>query len=144
MCLHHFLLHCITALIMWVKVSHSKWVGPDQKQGETRLPEVLHHKWPSNPAGSLRHRRHRAYITALRKRDRHSKNRMMMKHFIDPCRDVFLFAWRRLEFTQEQVVFDHQTAANTSVFFCQLLRLHQILKVTLTSHQLTFVANIYY
>lgn len=95
MCLHHFL-HCVTALIMWVKVSHSKWVGPDQKQGETRLPEVLHHKWPSNPAGSLRHRCHRAYITALRKRDRHSKNRMMMKHFIDPCREGFLFCLKEI------------------------------------------------
>lgn len=48
--------YCVTALIIaGESVSPSKWVGPDQKQGETRLPAVLHHTRPSNPAGSLRY-----------------------------------------------------------------------------------------
>lgn len=43
-------LNCITAPIMWVKVCPpSKWVGPDPKPGETRLPVVLCHTWPSYP-----------------------------------------------------------------------------------------------
>lgn len=43
-------LNCITAPIMWVKVCPpSKWVGPDPKPGETQLPVVLCHTWPSYP-----------------------------------------------------------------------------------------------
>lgn len=35
---------------MWVKVCPpSKWVGPDPKPGETQLPVVLYHTWPSYP-----------------------------------------------------------------------------------------------
>lgn len=42
--------NCVTALIMWVEVCPpSKWVGPDRKPGETGLPAVLHHTWPSSP-----------------------------------------------------------------------------------------------
>lgn len=60
---------------MWV----INWVGPDQKQGETLLPEVLHHTRPSNPTVSPRHRHNRAYITAVRKQDRHSKKDTELK-----------------------------------------------------------------
>lgn len=43
-------LNCVTALIMWVKVCPpSNWVGPDRKPGETRVPVVLYHTWPSSP-----------------------------------------------------------------------------------------------
>lgn len=67
--------HCITALIMWVKVCPIL-NGLAKIRNKVRLPAVLHHMWPSNPAVSLRPRQNCAYITAPRKQGRHSKNDM--------------------------------------------------------------------
>lgn len=55
MLLHHLLSPLYNCSInVGESVSPSKWVVPDQRQAENRLPVVLHHKWPSNPAVSLR------------------------------------------------------------------------------------------
>lgn len=67
--------HCITALIMWVKMCPIlNELAQIRNKVRLPFPAVLHHLWPSNPGVSLWHRQNRAYVTALRKQGRFSKN----------------------------------------------------------------------
>lgn len=85
--------HCITALIMWVKMCPIlNELAQIRNKVRLPFPAVLHHLWPSNPGVSLWHRQNRAYITALRKQGRFSTLKPVIKNQIKSLTlsDLFL------------------------------------------------------